>query len=238
MTRSRSLVTSFCCSVAAFACLIAPAHAQDSHNRHGPDDSLKVYAVYTVKTRLFKRWVGHGIYLGHGAVITAAHVVGRWPINTNQRVLVAGEEIPASVIKQGKTKETDLALLTVDEARLPVSLRLRLNPVCKAMPQVGAEVVVVNPEGTARSRIISPMSIRAEYRTKYSTVIQDIALTGSGAGVFDATRRCLLGIISHKILMESTASSDQGAKDGPVEYAKYFVPAPTILKFIPAEYRF
>jgi len=224
--------------MAAACCLLAPAHGQNPDGLPTPDDSLKIYAVGTVKTRLFKRWFGQGIYLGHGAVITASHVLGRWPLNVNQRVLVDGQELPAKVIKQGEPEDTDLALLSVDEARLPVSLRLRLNPVCKGMPQVGTEVVVVTLEGTARSRIISPRSIPAQYRIKFGTIIDNVAFAGSGSGVFDAARRCLLGIISRKVTMTIASNWDQGAEDSTVEYAKYFVPAPTIAKFIPAEFRF
>ena len=45
-----------------------------------PDDSLKIYAVQIVQIRPFKEpSVGDGIYLGRGVVITAAHVVSRWP---------------------------------------------------------------------------------------------------------------------------------------------------------------
>jgi hypothetical protein len=33
------------------------------------------------------------IDMGHGLVLTAAHVVGRWPFFTHPRVLVAGQDI-------------------------------------------------------------------------------------------------------------------------------------------------
>jgi hypothetical protein len=234
----RRLAASLCLGMAAACCLLAPARGQSSDAFPTPDESLKIYAVGTVKTRLFQRWVGQGIYLGHGAVITAAHVLGRWPLNVNQRVLVDGQELPAKVIKQGEPEDTDLALLSVDEARLPVSLRLRLNPVCKGMPQVGTEVVVVTLEGTARSRIISPRSIPAQYRIKFGTIIDNVAFAGSGSGVFDAARRCLLGIVSRRVLMTSAPNWEYDEPDSTVEYAKYFVPAPTIAKFIPAEFRF
>jgi len=238
VARLRSVAASLCLGMAAACCVLAPARGQGSGASPTPDDSLKIYAVSTAKTRLFKRWTGHGIYLGRGAVITASHVVGRWPFHVNQRVLIDGEELPARVIKQGAPEETDLAVLSVDETRLPVSLRLRLNPVCKGMPLVGTEVVVVNPEGTARSRIISPTSIPAESRAKYGTIISNVELAGSGSGVFDAASRCLLGIISRRILVGNAASLHRGTEDGTFESAKYFVPAPTIAKFIPAEFRF
>lgn len=38
-----------------------------------PDDSLRIYAVNVVKTTPFRKpFIGYGIYLGKGAVITAA----------------------------------------------------------------------------------------------------------------------------------------------------------------------
>ncbi len=91
-------------------------------------------------------FTGYGIYLGQGAVITAAHVLGRWPyFISNPRVLIAGQELPAKVIRTGSPGTTDLAILSVDETRLPVSLRLRRNPLCKEPPQAGENVIVVVP---------------------------------------------------------------------------------------------
>lgn len=44
-----------------------------------PDGALRIYAVNVVKTSPFEKpFTGYGIYLGKGAVITAAHVIGRW----------------------------------------------------------------------------------------------------------------------------------------------------------------
>ena len=66
------------------------------------DDSLRIYAVNVVKTPPFKKeFIGYGIYLGHGTVITAGHVVGHWPFFTRPRVLVAGLDLPAKVLKNG-----------------------------------------------------------------------------------------------------------------------------------------
>jgi hypothetical protein len=64
-------------------------------------------------------------------------------------------------------------------------------------------------------------------------LISDVATTGnSGAGVFDAGSRCLLGIISRKISVRLNGVDEQ--KD----IAKYFVPASAIRAFIPANYPF
>ena len=66
--------TWFGSALIALAQLSAPVHAQ------APDDSLKIYAVTVVRTPPLRGQVtGDGIYLGNGLVITAAHVVGRWP---------------------------------------------------------------------------------------------------------------------------------------------------------------
>ena len=109
--------------------IVAAAHLSVPVYAQSPDDEFKIYAVNVVKTPPFeKQFTGYGIYLGHGTVITAAHVVGHWPFFTHPRVLIAGEDLPAKIIKEGSFGQTDLALLSVDEAHLPVSLRLRRNP--------------------------------------------------------------------------------------------------------------
>jgi hypothetical protein len=80
--------------------LTVPSIAQSS------DDSLKIYAVDVVKTPPFQRqFTGYGIYLGQG--ITAAHVVGHWPSITQPRVLIAGQDLPARIIKQGSYETID-----------------------------------------------------------------------------------------------------------------------------------
>jgi hypothetical protein len=122
-----------------------------------PDDSLRIYAVNVVKTTPFEKpFTGYGIYLGKGAVITAAHVIGRWGFLKDPHVPIAGHNLPVKIIKQGSVEQTDLTLLSVDEARLPISLRLRRNPLCKQPPKVGENVIVVVPEKTASTQVVSP----------------------------------------------------------------------------------
>jgi hypothetical protein len=214
------------------------AQAQNS------DGDLEVYAVNVVKTPPFeKQFTGYGIYLGHGIVITAAHVVGHWPNFTNPRVLIAGQDLPAKVIKEGSFETVDLALLSVNEARLPISLRLRLNPLCKEPPKAGENVIVVLSYGTVRSRIIFPQLLPPKYRTIFDTFISDVRIAGgSGSGVFHAERKCLLGILSSKIW-----NYNYRMENGPIvrdlarsttDIARHFVPASTIADFIPPEFRF
>jgi hypothetical protein len=214
-------------------CLAAAALAPLSYvHAEGTDDSLRVYAVNILRHPWQSR-TGYGIYLGNGLVITAAHVVG-WAF-LNPSVLIAGLDLPAKVIKKGAYERVDLALLSVDEQKLPVSLRMRRMPLCEMPPQAGEPVIVAVPEGTARSRIMSPQLLPQTLRAKFGTVISDVASTGnSGSGVFDAGRKCLLGIMSRKIQVRTNGDPRGELKD----LAKYFVPASTISAFIPSEYNF
>jgi hypothetical protein len=111
--------------------------------------------------------------------------------------------------------------------------------VCKNSPWVGEEVVVVTPEGTARSHVMSPYLLPPGVATKYQTVISDVATTGnSGSGVFDELSKCLLGIISgviqQKVIRQENADTVRGIRD----VAKYFVASPTIADFITPDIHF
>jgi len=122
--------------------VVTTAYAPTLACAQSSDDSLRIYAVSIVKYTPY-RFNGDGIYLGHGLVITAAHVVGHWPALTRPHVVVADQDLPAKIIKEGSFEAVDLALLSVDETLLPVSLRLRRNPLCKEPPRVGTEVIDV-----------------------------------------------------------------------------------------------
>jgi len=198
------------------------------------DDSLRIYAVNIIQDPP-QSWTGYGIYLGRGLVLTAAHVVGS-AARTKPSVRIAGMVLPATAIKEGSFEMVDLTLLQVDERQLPVSLRLRRMPLCQWPPWVGQPVIVAVPEGTARSRMMSPQLLPVQYRTKYPTVISDVATTGnSGSGVFDAANKCLLGIMSLKIQVRPEGAD---TKSELKDFAKYFMPAATITAFIPLQYHF
>jgi Trypsin-like peptidase domain len=204
------------------------AHAQPT------DDSLRIYAVNIIQDPP-QSWTGYGIYLGRGLVITAAHVVGS-ASHTKPSVRIAGMELPAHAVKEGNVERVDLTLLSIDEQKLPIYLQMRRMPLVEKPPWAGEPVIVAIPEGTARSRIMSPQLLPIDVRTRFPTVIRDVATTGnSGSGVFDAGTKCLLGIMSRKIVVRpNTADAESEQKD----IAKYFVPASTIRAFIPTEYRF
>jgi hypothetical protein len=199
------------------------------------DDSLLIYAVNIHRTPMQSWGPGYGIYLGKGLFITAAHVAGHTWL-TRPKVSIGGHEYPTSTVKAGSFEQIDLTLLSVEETLLPLRMRLRRNPICREDPRPGQSVVTVVPEGTARSRILAPDRLPLNMR-RFSTVIADVAHTGnSGSGVFDAQRRCLLGIISRKITQ--TGKRVSTGKDETRDIAKYFVPASQILGFIPVEQRF
>ena len=209
--------------------------ASSSAPAQTPDDDLKVYAVGISRSGPFV-WPhsGYGIYLGESTIITAAHVVGRWSIFENPTITIADRKIEAKVIKKGSFPQLDLAQLSIEQASLPVSLRMRRNPLCKGPPYIGTNVIVVSPEKTERSRIVSPMEIAPQYRGFFSTLISEPHTSGSG--VFDAEKKCLLGIMSAAITRITPLRaappppSIRTTWEGKVGY---FVPAFTIANFLP-----
>jgi S1-C subfamily serine protease len=205
-----------------------PACAEDT------DSSLLLYAV-SINQTAAKGRSGTGIYLGKGLVLTASHVVGEALIN-RPHVTIAGQDLPARLVKQDTFENSDLALLAIDEERLPTGVQLRRISLCQTPPWPGEDVITVIPEETVHSHVMSPVWLPLSVR-RFSTVISDVARTGnSGSGVFDAQKKCLLGIMSRKISQTHTRK-DTGSKET-YDIAKYFVPASRIAEFMPAEFRF
>ena len=199
------------------------------------DASLKTYAVHINRTPQ-QPWPGYGIYLGNGLVLTASHVAGNFAL-TKPHVLIAGLDLPASLVKEGTLEAVDLTLLSIDTTRLPARLGLSRLPLCEKAPFAGETVVVAIPERTARSHILSPRAIPPDLRDRFDTVIGDVATTGnSGSGVFDAWKQCLLGIVSRKISVVRRPSL--GNPPQTIDIAKYFVPVRDIKLFIPADVSF
>jgi hypothetical protein len=199
-----------------------------------PDDPLQIYAANVMHAAPFKTpFIGNAIYLGSGKIITAAHVIGRWPLFKNLRVLIAGQDLPAEVIKLSEFDDADLALLSVDQSRLPISLQLRRNPVCREPSMPGLNVAIVAPEETLRSQIISPDLISALYRAKFYSLTKDLGRSGSG--VFNVEKKCLLGIMSRKIPKVSYHKEGRNIVVQPDGFAGYFAP---VSDFIPPEFLF
>jgi hypothetical protein len=218
--------------VLSVGCLLAAALAPTESRAQSDDADLKAFAVHINRTPQ-QPWPGYGIYLGSGLILTAAHVPGNVAL-TKPHVVIAGQDLPASLVKQGNLDTVDLTLLSVDATQLPVRLQMRRMPLCERASYPGEAVVVAIPEGTARSRILPPQAIPPDLRGRFDTVIADVATTGnSGSGVFDAADRCLLGIMARKISIVQRGSRLGAPVVATRDIAKYFVPARVIKAFIP-----
>jgi len=173
---------------------------------------------------------GSGVYLNSGLIITAAHLTA---VDAKMGVRIAGmvlPVLPAKVLKQGSSEDVDLSLLLVDEEKLLTSIRLPRMQLCEAPPWPGDPVIVVDVRHATESQIVSPRVLPYTWRTKFSTLIRDVATTGnSGSGVFDPNHKCLLGIMSGKFTFHTT--------EGDKEIAKYFVPAAAIRDFLSPEFK-
>jgi hypothetical protein len=197
-----------------------------------PDDAdLKLFAVHINRTPP-QPWPGYGIYLGNGLILTASHVPGNFA-QTKPHVLIAGQDLPAALVKEGSLEDVDLTLMSIESTKLPVRLQMRRMPLCATPPFAGETVVVATPEGTARSHVLSQVMVPPNLRGRFNTLIGDVATTGnSGSGVFDAWKQCLLGIMSRKISV-GLRGNRLGTPARTVDIAKYFVPASEIKAFIP-----
>ena len=226
----RSTVLGVGFTALAVALTLVPARAQSD------PAGLTALTVHINRTPK-QSWPGYGIYLGNGLVLTAAHVAGD-VADTKPHVVIAGQDLPATLVKQGSLDSVDLTLLSIDGTKLPVGLQMRRTPLCEHPPFSGERVVVAIPEGTAPSRVVPRQAIPADLRGRFDTAIADVASTGnSGSGVFDAGDLCLLGIMSRKISV-SLRPFTVGAPPRTVDIAKYFVPAAQIKAFIPPSVSF
>ena len=179
-------VLSLCCAGLAVALTPTLGQAQSD------PAALTASAVHINRTPN-QSWPGYGIYLGNGLILTAAHVAGD-VAQTKPHVVIAGQDLPATLVKQGSLDSVDLTLLSIDGTKLPVGLQMRRTPLCDHPPIAGERVVVAIPEGTAPSKILPRQAIPADLRGRFDTAIADVATTGnSGSGVFDAGRSVPLG---------------------------------------------
>jgi hypothetical protein len=209
----------FCIGLSAAALVVVgTARSEDA------GDSLRPYAVSVGG--------GHGVYLGKGMVITAAHVAGFPP-----QVEIAGAKVSTTVVKRGDLNEVDLTLLSIDE-QLPAKLGLGHMQLCQKPPGTGEPVFVVVPEEVTQTYVMSRALLPPNLPAKFQTAIRDFGPGNSGTGVFDAKEKCLLGIISRKISGVQVKQVNGQLVRDPVDIAKYFVPASEIASFIPSDIRF
>ena len=199
-----------------------------------PDDTLSYFAATVNHTPMQSWGPGAGIYLGHGLVLTAAHVAGRTWL-TRPKVILGGQEFSTSTVKAGSFEDVDLTLLSFDDSTLPLRYRLRQNSICNFAPWPGEQVVTVVPGKIVPSHVMSPRLLPVASQ-RYRTVISDVRDTGnSGSGVFDERYQCLLGIMSRKISKQVAIPWIE--KPVWIDVAKFFVPASSIAGFLPEQYK-
>jgi len=81
---------------------------------------------------------------------------------------------------------------------------------------------------------MSPSLLPHDVPEKFRTAVRYLAETGnSGAGVFHATEKCLIGIISRRISGNRVSTVNGEAIKKQLDIAKYFVPVSELAKFIP-----
>ncbi|UPJ51742.1 trypsin-like peptidase domain-containing protein [Bradyrhizobium sp. 200] len=159
---------------------------------------------------------GPAVYLGSGLLLTAAHLLNP---GADISVLIAGAKLPAKVLKQGVYEDIDLSLLHFEQSKLPPTLPT--VQLCSTPSWPGDPVIVIDSGQTTRSTIVAPGVLPSFHQHRFPTLIKDVATTGnSGSGVFDATRKCLLGIMSRKFTVSGK------------DIAKYFVAADLIRVFM------
>ena len=188
-------------------------------------DALMAYAVDVG---------GAGIYLGRGFIITAAHVGGR--LGEKRDVVLAGRSISGRWVKVGAFEETDISILELDDVLLPDGLRgLRPVSLCTNPAKPDQAVLVVAPGSVAPARVTEPSRLASHddpLFQRFSTMIDNPETTGnSGSGVFDASRKCLLGIISRKLSATYLVFRNGEQTRETRLLGKYFVPASEIRQF-------
>ena len=114
---------------AALAVALTPTPGQGAIRSCQPSRRLAVHINRTPQ----QSWPGYGIYLGNGLILTAAHVAGD-VAQTKPHVVIAGQDLPATLVKQGSLDSVDLTLLSIDGTKLPVGLQMRRTPLCDHPP--------------------------------------------------------------------------------------------------------
>lgn len=170
---------------------------------------------------------GSGVFLGHGLVLTAAHVVSVDPGNRQVTVLLDGRRVDAIVVRDGQAQNLDLALIRLNDADLSPARRDQpMVPICPANPEPSQPVSVV-AMGQAVTAFTIPKGLTSDGREESWT---NLLATGfkqgnSGGGVFSIRQNCLWGIVN----LELGGVSKKTGK--PIDLTA-FVPASRIAPFL------
>jgi hypothetical protein len=176
-------------------------------------------------------WKGDGIYLGQGLVLTARHITNPLQL-THPKIHMGNLVLSGEPLREGAA--VDLALLRIDQKKLPAVLQHHLVSLCVEPPREGQAIVTVSSAGIARSAILHPASLPKNTPAQFRTAIEDRPGTGnSGSGVFDEKTNCMFGIVSRRIDKIVMTNSKLGSGSTRREsVGKAFEPADTIREFI------
>jgi len=202
---------------------ITAANVSSSSVLDDSEQSLRIFGVNVVRLSPFKNaTIGYGIYMGQGRVLTAASILGQEPNYARPHVIIADQDLPAAIVRKDSLEETGLAVLSVSEDPLPFSLRLRRNSICRELPQPGTNVIAVYPERITHSKVVSPFLIPPQYQARFRTLTDEPQAFGSG--VFNAEKKCLIGIFTGRITKYETRRVNGRTLVRENGFAGYFVP--------------
>jgi hypothetical protein len=155
--------------------------------------------------------LGAAVHLGQGRFVTAAHVVDGTPARlrgcvpgpVTPLVVFAGNATPARLLRAGRGDvgpEVGLRYLGGrDLALIQAGPRAEAGAeVCAADAATGQAVVVTTPWRTVRAQVLGSMRESPAAYGGYAEIGIRLEPGESGAGVFDAARGCLLGLVSHR----------------------------------------
>ena len=170
---------------------------------------------------------GSGVYLGHGLVLTARHVVSVDSSSATVTVVMDGWRLSGTDIFDGARANLDLALIRIPMSSLSIARRAQADvSVCRDNPEPSHPVLVA-ALGTLSIAATIPTPITSEGRTgSWTNILNKGYHRGnSGGGVFKPGERCLWGILE-------TELSGPSLRTGAMLDLTAFVPASDISAFL------
>ena len=142
---------------------------------------------------------GSGVYMGHGVVLTAAHVVKLDPDHPQVTVVMDGVAMPGSVAFMDVQDGIDLAMVKIAPAALRL-LPARQNQagvgVCAYNPGKSQPAVVISDGQVTRTMTVPAYTKTPPDNNPWTDRLEAGLHPGnSGGGVFDPIQGCLWGIV-------------------------------------------
>lgn len=154
---------------------------------------------------------GAAVHLGGGIFVTAAHVVdgtparlrGCAPARARSVISFQGKAGLAQLIGAGTAEVApviglrylggrDIGLLRLADSSGPAA------HLCRFDPLADETVIVASPRRVFRTHVLGTMREDIGIYGGYAEIAVRMEPGESGAGVFDAARACLLGVVSHR----------------------------------------